>query len=127
MKEQNFEDPRDYIDAGERICTCGSLTNKDELMSCAICSKDTCPFCSINISTLMCDTLSEETRRYILYEMKGKTGQELCPSCLEKYKIKFIMQIPVQKLPLYINENWGSDKASRAYKARLAGESIIEA
>lgn len=112
----------DHYDYGDRICNCGAAVNKDELCTCMRCGKDTCPHCGTHLTALVCDTVSETIRQYIIKETEhfDKLLQILCPSCLVYYKTQYVLQIPLEHLPLYINEDWGNEKVYQAYRARLA-------
>jgi hypothetical protein len=119
-----------FLDLGDRICTCGVSTNKDELMKCFSCGTSTCPYCN---TTITINDTESKMSSYIVDAIKKAGGfkempysQSLCPDCLSKYSIQFILQIPVLELPLYINHDWEDANLAKVYRARLAGESIVE-
>jgi hypothetical protein len=90
--------------------------------TCEICGEDVCDGCDLWVEY---ENGGEHLKKYFDALNINPKDCHTCISCIEKAEIEIIEKATPDKLPLFINTEWQTEKGTLAYKAALAGTETL--
>jgi len=86
---------------------------------CEVCGNDICDECDESM-----DSLSKDLQNHIISKESERSNRvheesHICIDCVTKYEQQYILTLPQDKLPLFINHEWITEEGTQAYKEAL--------